>query len=136
MDPASDLANYTAAYTGKGEDVLRKEVLHDHDISEMKEVHKEEAMHFAELSEEERIVEKKLLRKVDSLIMPLVILVYLMNYIDRNNYAAAKVQGLEKDLSLNDSEYQTGLSILFVGYVCFNTSSRSRTIADLTNCRC
>lgn len=35
----------------------------------------------------------------------------------RNNYAAARLQGLERDLNLTDTEYQTALSILFVGYV-------------------
>lgn len=49
--------------------------------------------------------------------MPLVILVYLMNYIDRNNYAAARLQGLEKDLHLTAEQYQVGLSILFVAYI-------------------
>jgi MFS family permease len=49
--------------------------------------------------------------------MPLVVLVYLMNYIDRNNYAAARLQGLEADLNLKAEEYQTALSILFVGYI-------------------
>lgn len=37
----------------------------------------------AALSEEEKIVEKQLRRKIDLLIMPVVIIVYLMNYIDR-----------------------------------------------------
>lgn len=31
-----------------------------------------------------------------------------MNYIDRNNYAAAKLQGLEEDLNLDPSQYQLG----------------------------
>ena len=35
------------------------------------------------LSEEELLVEKKLLFRIDSRIMPMVVLVYLMNYIDR-----------------------------------------------------
>lgn len=35
------------------------------------------------LSPEELVHEKKLRRKIDLLIMPLVVLVYLMNYIDR-----------------------------------------------------
>lgn len=43
----------------------------------------EEAVHLAELTPDELEIEKKLRRKIDSLIMPLVILVYLMNYIDR-----------------------------------------------------
>ena len=41
-------------------------------------------MHFGQLTEEELVIQKKLKRKIDSLIMPLVILVYLMNYIDRS----------------------------------------------------
>lgn len=97
-------------------DMVHKE-LHDHDITAGDEVNKEDALHMAVLSEEDKIIERKVRRKVDSLIMPLVVLVYLMNYIDRNNYAAAKLQGLEADLGLNDTEYQVGLSILFVGYV-------------------
>lgn len=43
-----------------------------------------EAMHFATLTEEELIIEAKLRRKIDIRIMPMVILVYLMNYIDRS----------------------------------------------------
>lgn len=43
----------------------------------------EELVHLAELTDEEKILEKKLLRRIDSLIMPLVVLVYLLNYIDR-----------------------------------------------------
>ena len=43
----------------------------------------EERMHWGALTEEELVVEEKLRLRVDCLIMPMVILVYLMNYIDR-----------------------------------------------------
>lgn len=43
--------------------------------------------------------------------------------IARNNYAAARLQGLEKDLHLVGSQYQTGLSILFVAYVLMQVPS-------------
>lgn len=43
----------------------------------------EELVHLATLTDEEKVLEKKLLRRIDSLIMPLVVLVYLLNYIDR-----------------------------------------------------
>lgn len=43
----------------------------------------EEVAQVAQLTGEEKAIEKKLRRRIDSLIMPLVILVYLMNYIDR-----------------------------------------------------
>ena len=43
----------------------------------------EERMHWGALTEEELVTQKHLRRKIDALIMPCVILVYLMNYIDR-----------------------------------------------------
>lgn len=65
----------------------RKGSVHDHDIMDH-DVSREEAMHMGELTEEELVIEKKLRRKIDSLIMPLVMLVYLMNYIGKSEFAA------------------------------------------------
>jgi hypothetical protein len=69
------------------------------------------------LSDHERQIEKRLLHKIDFLIMPLVILVYILNFLDRTNFAAAKLQGLPEDLHLTGNQYQIALSILYVGYV-------------------
>lgn len=41
----------------------------------------------------------------------------LTHQIHRNNYAAGRLQGLEKDLNLVGDQYQVGLSIFFVSYV-------------------
>ncbi|KAJ5974626.1 hypothetical protein N7481_011836 [Penicillium waksmanii] len=71
----------------------------------------------AKPSDKEIALEKKLLRKIDLLIMPLIVVIYLMNFIDRNNYAAARLQGLEDDLNLTSERYQAGLGIFFVGYI-------------------
>ncbi|KIV82828.1 hypothetical protein PV11_04901 [Exophiala sideris] len=92
-------------------------------LGDKADVSYEERMHWGALSEEELAIEKKLRFRIDAIIMPLVILVYLMNYIDRNNYAAARLQGLEKDLHLKGDEYQVGLSILFVAYVLMQVPS-------------
>jgi hypothetical protein len=43
----------------------------------------EEFVHLGQLTAGEKVLEKKLTRRIDALIMPLIILVYLMNYIDR-----------------------------------------------------
>lgn len=60
------------------------EILRDADVlGDKAEVAHDDAMHFGELTEEELAIEKKLVMKIDFLIMPLVVLVYLMNYIDR-----------------------------------------------------
>lgn len=52
-------------------------------MGEKAEMSHEEVVHLTELTEEEKILEKKLRTRIDSLIMPLVVLVYLLNYIDR-----------------------------------------------------
>jgi hypothetical protein len=107
-------------------DIGKSEILHDHDVLAGHDVSSEEANHLGSLSAEELAIEKKLRKKIDFLIMPLVMLVYLMNYIDRNNYAAARLQGLEDDLNLQGNQYQVGLSILFVGYTLMQVPSNLR----------
>ncbi|KAH8704007.1 putative MFS transporter [Talaromyces proteolyticus] len=99
-------------------------IIHDRDaMGEKAEMSHEEIVHLAALTDDERATEVKLRKRIDTLILPLVIIVYLMNYIDRNNYAAAKLQGLTDDLHLNGSQYQTGLSILFVAYILMQVPS-------------
>jgi len=51
--------------------------------SEKAETTRVEMVGHEQLTEEERVIAKKLIKKIDIRIMPLVILVYLMNYIDR-----------------------------------------------------
>ncbi|KAK0385988.1 hypothetical protein NLU13_5705 [Sarocladium strictum] len=67
--------------------------------------------------------EKKLVRKIDLRLLPMIILMYILNYIDRNNIAAAKLAGLKEDLNLSDTEYATSVSILFVGYILMQVPS-------------
>lgn len=52
-------------------------------MGEKAEMSHEEVVYLTQLTEEELVLEKKLRRRIDSLIMPLVVLVYLLNYIDR-----------------------------------------------------
>ena len=61
------------------------EYLNDHDLIGEKPdlTHDEVVQTMGRLTDEELVLEKKLRLRIDSLIMPLVILVYLMNYIDR-----------------------------------------------------
>lgn len=42
---------------------------------------------------------------------------------DRNNIAAARLAGLERDLNLSSIEFQTSVSILFVGYLLMQIPS-------------
>lgn len=47
----------------------------------------------------------------------------VLNYIDRNNASAARLQGFEKDLGLTGQQFPTLLSILYVGYILFQVPS-------------
>jgi len=73
--------------------------------------------------EERAAFELTLRRKIDLRIMPMIVLMYIMNYLDRNNIAAAKLAGLTQDLNLNDVQFQTAVSILFVGYLLMQVPS-------------
>ena len=43
--------------------------------------------------------------------------IYRLNYLDRNAIALARLDDLEEDLNLSGTQYQTCVSILFVGYI-------------------
>lgn len=43
--------------------------------------------------------------------------------VGRNNIAAARLAGLERDLKLSSTEFQTAVSILFVGYLLMQIPS-------------
>ncbi|KAF7552893.1 hypothetical protein G7046_g7272 [Stylonectria norvegica] len=67
--------------------------------------------------------EKALVRKIDLRIFPVMIILFILNFIDRNNFANARLRGLQEELGLSDVEYQTCISILLVGYVVMQIPS-------------
>lgn len=73
-------------------------------------------------TEERKRLEKKFLLKLD-MRMSILILIYILNYIDRNNAAAARLRGFEEDLNLRGQEFPTLLSILYVGYIIMQIPS-------------
>ncbi|KAF6819860.1 TNA1 is necessary for nicotinic acid import into the cell [Colletotrichum plurivorum] len=94
-----------------------------------------------DLSEDEfKALEKKLIRKIDIRMLPTMILIYIMNYLDRNAIGSARLGGLEEDLGLTGNEFQTCVSILFVGYILMQVPSNmflnkiGRPAAYLTTC--
>lgn len=67
-------------------------------------------------AEEYEKIKKSATRKLDLLIMPPVVLMYILNYLDRQNIASAKLATLVEDLNLTSVQYQTCVSLLFLGY--------------------
>jgi sugar phosphate permease len=72
---------------------------------------------------EEREEERRMLRKLDFHIIPLVMSLYLFSFLDRVNIGNARLYGLEEDLGLSSSQFQVVVSILFVTYLLFEVPS-------------
>ncbi|KAI2883435.1 hypothetical protein CBS76997_6784 [Aspergillus niger] len=67
--------------------------------------------------EEERALEKRLVRKIDLHLISSLFLLFIFNILDRSNIANARLGGLQEDLGLSDTQYQTAVAIMFVGYL-------------------
>ncbi|KAF5133875.1 putative transporter [Metarhizium anisopliae] len=61
--------------------------------------------------------EKKLVRKIDLFLMPILWIMYILNYVDRTNIGNAKIAGMAVDLDLDDNRYAWVLSVFFFGYL-------------------
>ncbi|KAM0494984.1 hypothetical protein ACHAP8_008362 [Fusarium lateritium] len=67
--------------------------------------------------------EKKLLRKVDTRLMPTLVIMYLLNFLDRSNLAQARQGSLEEDLGMSGTDFNLATSIFFVGYLLMQLPS-------------
>jgi MFS family permease len=65
----------------------------------------------------DEVAERKLIRKLDGWIVPPVMLLYLLSFLDRVNIGNARLYGMEEDLGLTGDQYQTAVSVLFVTYI-------------------
>ncbi|KAJ4403656.1 hypothetical protein N0V91_006356 [Didymella pomorum] len=71
-----------------------------------------------DLSEEQMAaLNKTLVRKLDWRLMPCITLMFLMNYLDRINVSNARLAGLQKDLHMSDTVWNTGISTFYIGYL-------------------
>lgn len=78
----------------------------------------------AKLSPSEYAVkERMLVRKIDRRLLPCLFAMIVLNYLDRNALANARVQGIEESLGLTGSEFNTAVSVLFVGYLALQIPS-------------
>ncbi|KAJ5966319.1 hypothetical protein N7481_013033 [Penicillium waksmanii] len=68
-------------------------------------------------SDEIEQLEKGLVRRLDTCLLPSVVILFLMNILDRNNIANAKIAGLPDTLDITNTQYNTCLMIFYVGYI-------------------
>ncbi|KAJ5042449.1 uncharacterized protein L3040_004997 [Drepanopeziza brunnea f. sp. 'multigermtubi'] len=63
--------------------------------------------------------EKAVVRKIDMRLIPLVMMLYLLAYLDRSNIGNAKIAGMYADLHLNSGTYEWLLTIFYISYIVF-----------------
>ena len=60
---------------------------------------------------------RKIIRKVDWRLMPVLLFLYLAAYIDKTNIGNAKIEGLQKSLKMKGSDYNVALALFFPSYI-------------------
>ncbi|KAL7621901.1 hypothetical protein AAE478_007401 [Parahypoxylon ruwenzoriense] len=64
-------------------------------------------------------LEKRVRRKIDRVLVPLVMGLYLVAFLDRSNIGNAETAGMSKDLGFDDAHYQWLLTIFYIPYILF-----------------
>ncbi|KAK5172990.1 uncharacterized protein LTR77_003112 [Saxophila tyrrhenica] len=78
----------------------------------------------AEAFEIDPVAEKKLLRKLDYRVVPVLWFLYLLSFLDRTNIGNASIQGMTADLDMEEgNSYNIALFIFFVPYILFELPS-------------
>ena len=85
--------------------------------NEKKEKHLDDNQDTEIVPSVDHYAEKRLVRKLDLMIIPPIMLLYLLSFLDRVNIGNARLYGLEKDLGMAGNQYQTAVSLLFVTYI-------------------
>ncbi|KAJ6498892.1 MFS general substrate transporter [Mycena sanguinolenta] len=97
----------------------------DSQVDEVKQAGSEEDIDFGgestlppppSLSAEE---ERKLWRKIDLRLMPILSLMYLCSFLDRGNIGNARLDGLQDQLNLTGNKYNIALTMYFIPYCLF-----------------
>ncbi|GAA5937202.1 hypothetical protein JCM3775_001578 [Rhodotorula graminis] len=97
--------------------VLQIENVNGVDAGNVSELQKEIDIIAALTPEEYAVEEKALVRKLDMRLMPVLWILLVLNYLDRNALASARVQGIEEDLGMKGTDFNVAISILFAAYI-------------------
>lgn len=68
-------------------------------------------------------IERRVLRKCDLHVLPILYTLYMLSYLDRINIGNARIEGLEKDLGMSGNDYNIAVQVLFVPYILLEVPS-------------
>ncbi|KAI1496460.1 major facilitator superfamily domain-containing protein [Biscogniauxia marginata] len=67
--------------------------------------------------------ERRLVRKIDLYVYPILFLVYAMSFLDRINISNARIQGMTEDLKLFGNRFNIALFVYFIPYILLEVPS-------------
>ncbi|KAF9494659.1 MFS general substrate transporter [Pleurotus eryngii] len=63
------------------------------------------------------VLEKRIWRKLDLYVVPIVAMFYLLAFLDRTSIGNARVAGLQRDLKMSNRQYSMALTITYIPYI-------------------
>ncbi|KAG2180009.1 hypothetical protein INT43_003796 [Umbelopsis isabellina] len=83
-------------------------------INELSEVGSQESQ---TARENDRIVERRLLWKIDLRILPILTLLYVFSAMDRSDIGNAQVAGMQKDIGASSQQWTLVAALFYIGYI-------------------
>lgn len=87
--------------------------------SDIGTIHADDMKAESEVVNYEATEERKIVRKCDLHVLPVLMFLYLLAFLDRINIGNARLQGLERDLHMKGQDYNYALFIFFIPYILF-----------------
>ncbi|KAI9738826.1 MAG: hypothetical protein M1834_008333 [Cirrosporium novae-zelandiae] len=112
-----DLEKAPLEQTATVDSAVPEKVLHH--VVDADEAMKAFAGHEGEVLEVDEATNKRLLRKIDWHLMPLLCAVYGLNYLDKTTLSYASIMGLKTDIGLHGDDYQWLGSLFYFGYLAW-----------------
>ncbi|QPC71258.1 hypothetical protein HYE68_002010 [Fusarium pseudograminearum] len=101
----------------------------EYDIDMLKEesqqIERAESKDNAETTQDAKF-EKRVLRKIDTRLLPILGCLYTIALVDRSNVAVARISGMDEDLGLaQGNRVSIALMVFFIGYIIFEIPSNA-----------
>jgi hypothetical protein len=71
----------------------------------------------------DQILERRVIRKCDLHVVPILTLLFLFAFLDRINIGNARLLGLEEDLGMEGHQYNVALFVFFILYILLEVPS-------------
>ncbi|KAK5118483.1 hypothetical protein LTR62_002998 [Meristemomyces frigidus] len=111
------------AGAAQGHTMIDEKVLVDHGIASIKPSEEDYTTGTFTYLPDTPQAERRLTTKIDFMVMPVLGLLYLICFLDRTNIANARLAGLEKDLHMPKTGFNTALWIFYIPFVLFEVPS-------------